>query len=312
MARDQANNPLEIASLSRAALLSEAGQRLATVLALLTHLARPGTTPASLNQTAQAKLASLNCRSVLPSQSSLPGQSSLPSQSSLPDHSSLPDQPSFISTLFPAHAAISVNSAVANAIPSSTPLCAGDLVTIDIAMRWPASGPHFEVIDAACALVVLAEPSPAHLHDSCAQIEQQPLRTHLAHPNPAQLLRACRATLRVLIQAISPGITPATLRRIAHACAQSQSVQLANLPLLHGVSRSNLHVHLADHAPLQSGDLIAIEPVVLSLGESPDLITDADGFTLRTASGSIGVSEERTVLVGDDQASPSLVVPVIE
>lgn len=200
----------------------------------------------------------------------------------------LPSQTNDRGEPFDFAACVCVNAAAANAVPTPNPLAPGDLVTIDVALALPAD-PVFAVVDGATTCVVPGIPVPA------AQ---------------SRLLEAARATIRACIASARPGATPATLRAAAAPVARAFGCSLASIALVHRVSQSPgpLHVPIPEHAPLQAGDVIAIEPLVID-ADDPTLRLSPDGFTLHTARGSLAAYEEATIRVGDDDAAPALLPP---
>ncbi|WP_396899285.1 type I methionyl aminopeptidase [Mycolicibacterium sp.] len=181
---------------------------------------------------------------------------------------------------FPAVLCVSVNDAVVHGVPTDQVLADGDLVSVDfgaILNGWCG--------DAARSFVVGA-----------------------AQPADAALIEAADAALAAGIAAVRPGNT---LGDIGHAIATT--ARNAGYGMLadhggHGIGRT---MHEAPHVPnegrpgkgmrLRRGLVIAIEPMLIADG-TDDYVHDADGWTLRTATGARAAHSEHTVAVTADGA----------
>lgn len=181
---------------------------------------------------------------------------------------------------FPAVLCVSVNDAVVHGVPTDQVLADGDLVSVDfgaILNGWCG--------DAARSFVVGA-----------------------ARPADAALIEAADAALAAGIAAVRPGNT---LGDIGHAIATT--ARNAGYGMLadhggHGIGRT---MHEAPHVPnegrpgkgmrLRPGLVIAIEPMPIADG-TDDYVHDADGWTLRTATGARAAHSEHTVAVTADGA----------
>ncbi|MCC9183488.1 type I methionyl aminopeptidase [Mycolicibacterium mageritense] len=181
---------------------------------------------------------------------------------------------------FPAVLCVSVNDAVVHGVPTDQVLADGDLVSVDfgaILNGWCG--------DAARSFVVGA-----------------------AQPADAALIEAADAALAAGIAAVRPGNT---LGDIGHAIATT--ARNAGYGMLadhggHGIGRT---MHEAPHVPnegrpgkgmrLRPGLVIAIEPMLIADG-TDDYVHDADGWTLRTATGARAAHSEHTVAVTADGA----------
>lgn len=240
-------------------------QILERALSSLAHVVAPGVTPRDLAIAAERIMVDAGARAVLPEETNDAG------------------------ARFAWAACVCVNDAAANATPTDIPLARGDLVTLDIAFGWPldaaAKGTSQAVVDGATTVVVGNAENVA----------------------ATRLRDAARGATRACLAAVQPGVTPAALREVAEAIARAMGVSLAAIPLVHRVQQGHgpLHVALPEHLPLQPGDVIAIEPLVVD--GPPILNADADGFTLRTDDGRLAAYEECTMVVGDDESSPRIV-----
>ncbi len=193
---------------------------------------------------------------------------------------------------FPAACCIAVNDRLIHAVPTDIPLCEGDLVTVDVAVRlrgWCA--------DVADCVVVGAGSYERHA-----------------------MVSGCHEMLEVAISLIAPGVRWSRVARAMQDVAQARSLGLVTGYAGHGVGRA---LHEAPVAPcaLDSsfearGDFTILPDMVLSIEptvvQHPDgvrsvdadgfaigvrLVSCEDGWTMRTESGAAGCSVERTVVV---------------
>lgn len=187
-------------------------------------------------------------------------------------------QPSWSQTPFPGVICASVNDAVVHGIPGSARLADGDLVSIDCGAfvgGWCG--------DAAISFTV-----------------GQP------RPGDADLIAATDAALARGIEAARAG---AQLGDVGHAIGAP--ARRAGYGLLanhggHGVGRA-MHEDpfvYNEGRPgrgyrMRPGLVIALEPMLIADG-TDDYVTDADGWTLRTATGSRAAHSEHTIAVTDD------------
>lgn len=181
---------------------------------------------------------------------------------------------------FPAVLCVSVNDAVVHGIPNGQVLADGDLVSIDFGATlrgWCG--------DSARSFVV-----------------------GTPRPEDASLIAATDDALAAGIAAVRPG---STLGDIGHAIASA--ARGAGYGLLadhggHGIGRT---MHEDPHVPnegragkgmrLRPGLVIAIEPMLIADG-TDNYVHDADGWTLRTATGARAAHSEHTVAVTRDGA----------
>jgi methionyl aminopeptidase len=186
--------------------------------------------------------------------------------------------PSWAPSPFPAVLCVSVNDAVMHGVPNVYALQNGDLVSVDFGATlrgWCG--------DAACSFIV-----------------------GTPHNEDVALIEATDKALAAGIAAMRPGNT---LGDVGHAIASA--ARAAGYGLLadhggHGIGRT---MHEDPHVPnggrpgkgmrLRPGLVIAIEPMLIADGTS-DYIHDADGWTLRTASGARAAHSEHTVAVTAD------------
>ncbi len=185
--------------------------------------------------------------------------------------------PSFGAMPFGKVICTSVNDAVLHGLPHAYRLQDGDLLTLDFACSvdgW--------VCDAATSLVV-----------------------GTPRPEDVALIDTTRRALSAAIDQARPGNRMGDVSAAIGDVAREADL-LVNLQFGgHGVGRT-MHEdpHVAnDGRPgrgfrLQPGLVIAIEPWFLQTTD--ELVTDPDGWTLRSADGSRGAHSEHTVAITDD------------
>ena len=186
--------------------------------------------------------------------------------------------PRWAPTPFPAVLCVSVNDAVVHGIPDGVPLVDGDLVSADFGALlngWCG--------DAARSFIV-GKP-----------------RT-----GDADLIAAADRALAAGIAAVRPGNTLGDVGYAISASARRDGYGMLADHGGHGIGRT---MHEDPHVPnegrrgkgmkLRPGLVIAIEPMLIADG-SEDYVHDADGWTLRTASGARAAHSEHTVAVTAD------------
>ncbi|WP_426520761.1 type I methionyl aminopeptidase [Diaminobutyricibacter sp. McL0618] len=185
--------------------------------------------------------------------------------------------PSFGASPFGKVICTSVNDAVLHGLPHDYRLRDGDLLSLDFAAAvdgW--------VADSAVSFVV-GSPRPADL----------------------RLIDTTRRALDAAIAAAHPGNKigdiSAAIAAIAHPEGYSINTDFGG----HGVGRTmhgDPHVPNDGRAgrgyPLRPGLVIAIEPWFLETTDR--IVTDADGWTLRSADGSRGAHSEHTIAITED------------
>jgi methionyl aminopeptidase len=261
---------IRLNSSSDLASLHRAGGVLSAVLAAARRLAVPGARPIDLARAIERSIGELGAEPMLPSLRNARGEA------------------------FPAAASICVNDEASGAPPSGRTLCAGDLVTIDSALRlsgWCA--------DAASSIVI---PS--------TQDDEEP-----AAADRARVLERSRRVIAAALMHMKPGVA---WSRIAHAARQrAMQEHLTIVPGLggHGVG---LQLHEPptagfcqekardaagqdDSVPqdftLQRGMVLTLEPVLTS-GDGR-VREEPDAWTLRSCDGSPCVSEELMVEIAE-------------
>ncbi|WP_228943098.1 type I methionyl aminopeptidase [Nocardioides sp. Leaf374] len=191
--------------------------------------------------------------------------------------------PSFGASPFGKVLCTSVNDAVLHGLPHDYTLRDGDLLSVDFACAvdgW--------VSDSALSVVV-GTPRPEDL--TLIETTERAL---------AAGIDAARVGNRV-------GDISAAIAAVAHAAGLSVNTQFGG----HGVGRT-MHgePHIANDGRagrglrLKAGLVIAIEPWFLHTTD--EIVTDPDGWTLRSADGSRGAHSEHTVAITPD--GPPLVL----
>jgi len=189
-------------------------------------------------------------------------------------------EPSFGRGPFGHHICTSVNDAVLHGLPHDRALVEGDLLSLDLAVSLGGV-----VADSAVSFVVGGS----------------------ASPQDAALIDATERALRAGIAAAGPGVP---LGDVSHAIGTTLTG--AGYPVNtqfggHGVGST---MHQDPHVPntgrpgrgyrLRPGLLLALEPWVMA--DTADLVVDADGWTLRSATGCRTAHSEHTIAITDDGA----------
>ena len=189
-------------------------------------------------------------------------------------------EPSFGRGPFGHHICTSANDAVLHGLPHDHTLADGDLLSLDLAVSLGGV-----VADSAISFVV-------------------------GDRRPAQALELIDATERALAAAIAVAGPDARVGDLSHAIGQvltgagyRVNTQFGG----HGVG-ATMHQdpHVANSGrpgrgyPLRPGLLLALEPWVMA--DTDELVTDDDGWTLRSATGCLTAHSEHTVAITDDGA----------
>ncbi|GEA86545.1 type I methionyl aminopeptidase [Cellulomonas cellasea] len=188
--------------------------------------------------------------------------------------------PSFGRGPFGHYICTSVNDAVLHGLPHDYALRDGDLLTLDLAVSLRGL-----VADSAVSFVV-------------------------GGPAPAGSLAMIDATQRALAAGIAAARPGARIGDLSHAIGTV--LDDAGYPINtefggHGVG-STMHQdpHVTNTGrpgrgfTLRPGLLLALEPWVMA--DTDELVTDADGWTLRSATGCLTAHSEHTIAITDDGA----------
>ncbi|WP_448061048.1 type I methionyl aminopeptidase [Cellulomonas hominis] len=188
--------------------------------------------------------------------------------------------PSFGRGPFGHYICTSVNDAVLHGLPHDYRLADGDLLTLDLAVVLGGVA-----ADSALSFVVGDSRPP----DRVAMID---------------------ATERALAAGIAAARPGARIGDLSHAIGTVLTA--AGYPINtqfggHGIG-STMHQdpHVSNTGrpgrgyPLRPGLLLALEPWVMA--DTAELVTDADGWTLRSATGCVTAHSEHTIAITDDGA----------
>ena len=189
-------------------------------------------------------------------------------------------EPSFGRGPFGHYICTSVNDAVLHGLPHDYPLADGDLVSLDLAVSLDGV-----VADSAISFVV-------------------------GDSRPAESVAMISATERALSAGIAAAGPGARVGDLSHAIGEVLSA--AGYPVNtefggHGVG-STMHQepHVSNAGRpgrgyvLRPGLLLALERWVMA--DTAELVTDADGWTLRSATGSRTAHSEHTIAITSDGA----------
>lgn len=188
--------------------------------------------------------------------------------------------PSFGRGPFGHHVCTAVNDAVLHGMPHDQVLADGDLLTLDLAV----------------------------VHQGCAA--DSAISFIVGTSRPAESVALIETTERALAAGIAAARPGARLGDLSHAIGSVLTA--AGYPINldfggHGIG-STMHQdpHVAnDGRPgrgytLRPGLLLALEPWVMV--DTDELVTDADGWTLRSATGSRTAHSEHTIAITEDGA----------
>lgn len=174
----------------------------------------------------------------------------------------------------------SVNDAVLHGLPHDYALADGDLLSLDLAVSL-----NGVVADSAISFVV-GESKP---------------------PEGLAMIGATERALAAGIAAAGPGARVGDLSHAIGSVLHEAGFEINTEFGGHGVG-TTMHQdpHIANNGRpgrgyrLRPGLLLALEPWVMA--DTADLVTDADGWTLRSASGCLTAHSEHTIAITDDGA----------
>lgn len=181
---------------------------------------------------------------------------------------------------FPGVICISVNDEVVHGVPGEYQLEAGDIASFDLVISHRGMK-----VDAAFSMIVGEKPNGAKKH----------------------LLSATERSLYAGIDAIEGPVRTGDIAAAIQAVLTSAKLGIVRELVGHGVGHE---MHLPPDVPnygtrgsgvlLRPGETIAIEPMATLGGEG--VVTDADGWTIRTRDGSLAAHFEHTVLITEEGA----------
>lgn len=188
--------------------------------------------------------------------------------------------PSFGSGPFGHYICTSVNDAVLHGLPHDYALADGDLVSLDFAVSL-----NGVVADSAISFVVGDSPPAAHL----------------------ALIEATERALAAAIEIAGPQTRVGDLSHVIGTVLGQAGYPVNTEFGGHGVGST---MHQDPHVPnagrpgrgyrLRPGLLLALEPWVMA--DTDRLVTDDDGWTLRSATGCATAHSEHTIAVTEDGA----------
>ncbi|RAO19384.1 type I methionyl aminopeptidase [Micromonospora noduli] len=189
-------------------------------------------------------------------------------------------EPSFGRGPFGHYICTSVNDAVLHGLPYDYPLAEGDLLSLDLAVSQRGV-----VADSAISFIV----------------------GHVRSPESVALIEATERALQAGIAAAGPGVPIGDISHaigsVLKAAGYSVNTEFGG----HGVG-STMHQdpHVSNTGRpgrgyrLRPGLLLALEPWVMA--DTATLVTDSDGWTLRSATGCRTAHSEHTIAITDDGA----------
>ena len=183
--------------------------------------------------------------------------------------------PSFGRGPFGHYICTSVNDAVLHGLPYDYPLANGDLLSLDLAVS------HRGVVADSAISFIVGDSQP---------------------PQSVAMISATTRALDAGIAAAGPG---ARIGDISHAIGSSLSAAGYSINTEFGGHGVGSTMHQDPHVPnagrpgrgyqLRPGRLLALEPWVMA--DTAALITDADGWTLRSATGCRTAHSEHTIAI---------------
>jgi methionyl aminopeptidase len=177
---------------------------------------------------------------------------------------------------FPGTTCISVNDEAVHGIPGTRVLRRGDLVKLDVTAEL--DGFYAD----ACRTVAVGD----------------------ARPQALKLVRTAEQALGAALKIVRPGLPLNEIGATVQRIVQARGFSLCDGLMGHGIGR---RIHEAPDVPnvfdaaltrpLTDGLVITIEPIIASGG--PGLVMSRDGWTVRTADGSLSAHAEHTIVVRD-------------
>jgi methionyl aminopeptidase len=175
---------------------------------------------------------------------------------------------------FPGAATISVNDEAVHGIPGARVIRPGDVVKIDVTAELDG-----------------------YLADACTTVCVPPVSARAE-----VLVRAARSALDAAIGAAKVGSPINQIGRAVEADVARSGVRILRSLSGHGTGR-RIHEEPTVHnyfvpgnkAVLREGLVLAIEPILAESTE--DVVTGSDGWTIRTADGSLSAQFEHTIVV---------------
>jgi len=189
-------------------------------------------------------------------------------------------EPSFGRGPFDHYICTSVNDAVLHGLPHDYTLADGDLLSLDLAVSWGGI-----VADSAISFIV-------------------------GDSRPLESVAMINATERALSAGIAAATPGARIGDISHAIGSTLHEAGYSVNTDFGGHGLGSTMHQDPHVSntgrpgrgyrLRPGLLLALEPWVMA--DTAELITDADGWTLRSATGCQTAHSEHTIAITSDGA----------
>ncbi len=188
--------------------------------------------------------------------------------------------PSFGRGPFGHHICTAVNDAVLHGLPHNRALADGDLLTLDLAVTLDGIA-----ADAAISFVV-------------------------GTSRPPQSVHLVEATERALAAGIAAAVPGARVGDLSHAIGTVLAAEGYRVNTQYGGHGIGSTMHQDPHVAntgrpgrgyrLRPGLMLALEPWVMA--DTDELVTDADGWTLRSATGCRTAHSEHTIAITSDGA----------
>lgn len=202
---------------------------------------------------------------------------------------------------YPASICTSVNDEVVHAIPTQDRvLASGDVLGLDIGMRWPAFAP-----DGASAGKPASDRGPArHSFSEGGLVTDMAVTVAVGKVSveAERLITVTREALERGVRTIRPGIALGDLGAAIQRHIEANGFSVVRDLVGHGVGRE---LHEEPYVPnygkpgegikIVEGMVLAVEP--MATAGKPAVTLDPDGWTWRTQDGSLAAHFEHTVVV---------------
>ncbi|HEX8157272.1 MAG TPA: type I methionyl aminopeptidase [Solirubrobacteraceae bacterium] len=177
---------------------------------------------------------------------------------------------------FPATTCISVNDEAVHGIPGKRRLRRGDLVKLDVTAEL--DGFYAD----SCRTVIVGDP----------------------RPQAVRLVRTAELALSAAMKVARAGAPLNTIGATVQNSVHKRGFSVCDGLMGHGIGR-RIHespdvpntFDCALSAPLTAGLVITVEPLVAAGG--PEVVLERDGWTVRTADGSLSAHAEHTLVIQD-------------
>lgn len=179
---------------------------------------------------------------------------------------------------FPGNICISLNDGIVHGIPTDQPFKKGDIVSFDFGISYNGM-----ITDSAFTMVV--DEQPAGDTKRLIEATETSLYVGLEQIDASSHVGDIGASVQSVLERANLGI-------IQELVGHGVGHEVHEMPDIPNYGKSG-------HGPvLKKNMTIAIEPMA-TLGDSK-IITDSDGWTIRTADGSLSAHFEHTILVLED------------